>query len=122
MLEPLLGDSRATTVAAGWAGDKFAVADTADGKRRMLNWVTRWETPEKAEAFSAATEDALKARFAGKLAWRGAAGARVAELAGAKFKLTRPTPKRVELSADCARELALPKVPTKSSPMPILGF
>lgn len=121
-LEPMLGETRASEVAAGWAGDKFAVADSADGKRRLAKWVTRWDSPAAAEAFTAALEEALKARFEGKLEWRAAANAREAALPGAQFKLTHPTPKEIDFSADCAKDLSLPQVKTKASPMPMLSF
>lgn len=43
---------RESTAAAGWGGDRFAVY--ADGDRRMLAWITEWDSAADAREFRAA--------------------------------------------------------------------
>lgn len=122
LLTPMLGNVRAAKVAAGWNGDKVAVADAATGKRRLIRWATRWDSRQEADEFAAALEEALKARFAGKLEWRADAQGRIAETPEARLRVTRPTAEGVELEGEVAKDLVFPKVELKATRNPLLGF
>lgn len=72
--EALKDEERAATAAAGWGGDRFAVYEKKGGKagRRLLAWVTEWDSPQDAEELVAAV--------------RGL---------GADWRIERPAPQRV---------------------------
>jgi hypothetical protein len=49
-------EARATAAATGWGGDRFAVYEQGGGKagRRLLLWVTEWDSEAEANDFQAA--------------------------------------------------------------------
>lgn len=102
LLNPLLGEARATQAAAGWNGDKLLLADfpaesAGVGPRRVLHWVTRWETPQDAQEFATALEDAFKARYPTGLTLTGDPNDRRAKIGPIELEILRPEPARVEL-------------------------
>jgi len=59
LLRESLGDeARAETAAAGWGGDRFAVYQKgrAKGGRRLLAWVTEWDSAQDAAEFADAVQ------------------------------------------------------------------
>ncbi|HKH48861.1 MAG TPA: hypothetical protein VKM72_29695 [Thermoanaerobaculia bacterium] len=56
--ESLKDEARAEAAAAGWGGDRFAVYQTGGEKdgRRLLAWITEWDTAEDAAEFAAAMQ------------------------------------------------------------------
>jgi hypothetical protein len=56
--EALKDPARAETAAAGWGGDRFAVYEKSGDPagRRLLAWITEWDTPEDATEFAAAAQ------------------------------------------------------------------
>ena len=57
LLREGLGDAaRAETAAAGWGGDRFAVyqMEGPEGGRRLLAWITEWDSAEDAAELAAA--------------------------------------------------------------------
>ena len=53
--EDLKSEARATAAAAGWGGDRFSVYQK-DG-RRLLAWITEWDSATDAEEMAAAVHD-----------------------------------------------------------------
>ncbi len=53
--EGLENEARAATAAAGWGGDRFAVYEKAG--RRMLVWITEWDSAADAEELTAAIQE-----------------------------------------------------------------
>lgn len=122
LLAPMLGNERAAKAAEGWNGDKVAVADATQGNRRRVRWVTRWDSRQEADEFAAALEEALKARFAGKLEWQADAQGRIAETPEAHLRVTRPTAEGVALLGEVEKKYEFPKVELKARRNPLLGF
>jgi hypothetical protein len=56
--ESLKDEARAAAAAAGWGGDRFAVyqKEGEKGGRRLLAWITEWDSPEDAAEFAAAAQ------------------------------------------------------------------
>jgi len=56
--ESLKDEARAETAAAGWGGDRFAIYQTGGEKdsRRLLAWITEWDSTEDAAEFAAAAQ------------------------------------------------------------------
>ncbi|HVT18836.1 MAG TPA: hypothetical protein VHQ90_21955 [Thermoanaerobaculia bacterium] len=76
LLRQALGDpERAAGAAAGWGGDRFAVY--IQGGKRVLAWITDWDSPAAAERFHAA--------------------AGLAAVKGAAWSVKRPSSRRVTL-------------------------
>lgn len=111
-LEPLLGTERAQAAAAGWNGDRMAVADSTDGKRRLVRWVTRWDTPRDADEFATGLEDLFSARFPGTVTWQGARAERKATPPGGELKILRTGQDDVELRGSFEPGRPFPKVKT----------
>jgi hypothetical protein len=57
--EGLKSEARATAAAAGWGGDRFAVYEKGGKKngRRLLAWITEWDSAADAEEIAAAVQD-----------------------------------------------------------------
>ena len=53
--EGLKSEARATTAAAGWGGDRFAVYEKAG--RRLLAWITEWDSAADADELAAAVQE-----------------------------------------------------------------
>ena len=56
--ESLKNEERATTAAAGWGGDRFAVYQKKKEKNgpRLLAWITEWDSADDAAEFAAAAQ------------------------------------------------------------------
>jgi len=52
--EALKNEARATAAAAGWGGDRFAVYE--NGGRRLLAWITEWDSAADADELVAAIQ------------------------------------------------------------------
>ena len=90
LLESTVGPVRATTAAAGWGGDRIALAESASGDRRALRWVTHWDTPADADEFADALADALAMRYAGRLEWKRSHGTQMWTEDDTTLKIARP--------------------------------
>jgi hypothetical protein len=52
--EGMKNETRAAAAAAGWGGDRFAVYEK--DRRRLLAWITEWDSAADAEEFAAAAQ------------------------------------------------------------------
>ena len=63
MLRRYVENSQARAAARGWAGDRYEVIGSPDGKKTLWIWVTQWDNDEEAREFYSAYQAALKQKY-----------------------------------------------------------
>ena len=109
VLDEFLNDAvESKKAAAGWAGDRFALYETAKSGELFVAQLTGWDTPQDAQEFFAAYAKRTGHRYAGatetkatdtRIDWQTSEGAVVMELRGSHVAILEGIPSSTNANA-----------------------
>ncbi len=96
-----LPEPQAARAAAGWGGDRVLLEESEDGRRRVIHWVTRWDTRNDGLEFADTLKEALAKRWPDEIMdWKRTGDKETVKIKSGTMTISRLQADRVDFLCD----------------------